>query len=222
MDAWLNMSNLRLHPSRYGNQNLLMEKLITEAIDIHSVEMMYIPRSLVAEDKILGEDRLSEFKTAYPINVYLENVDGFEGQQAFASKFGLQMEQSATLQVARRRWDQMVGKFGDTIIPQRPCEGDLMYFPMTGGLFEILHVVHQQPFYQLGQLYVYKLTVELFRYASERIDTGVDDIDGFVGLKSTDITVNPIVDDTGVGENNTFLDKKADFVFDTGNVFGDL
>lgn len=184
--------------------------------------MMYIPRSLVAENNILGEDRLSEFKNAYPINVYMESSEGFEGQQAFASKFGLQMEQSATLQIARRKWDQMVGKHGTTILPNRPCEGDLMYFPMTKGLFEILHVVHQQPFYQLGQLYVYKVTVELFRYASERIDTGVEDIDAFVGLKSTDITVNPTVDTTGVGENSKFVEEKDDFIFDTNNPFGDV
>lgn len=216
------MANLKLHPSRYGNQNLLAEKLITEAIDIHSVEMMYIPRVLVAEDKILGEDRLSEFKEAYPINVYLENVDGFEGQQAFASKFGLHMEQSATLQLARRKWEQMVGQYGNTVLPNRPAEGDLMYFPMTGGLFEILHVVHQQPFYQLGQLYVYKLTVELFRYSSERIETGVTNIDDFVGLKSTDIDINPDIDVTEQGQNTEFDERKDDFVFNTGNPFGDL
>jgi hypothetical protein len=216
------MGNLKLHPSRYSNEHLLTEKLITEAIDIHSVEMIYIPRQLVAEDKILGEDRLSEFKSAYPINVYLENVDGFEGQQAFASKFGLQMEQSATLQIARRKWNQLVGQHKDSVLPNRPSEGDLLYFPMTKGLFEILHVIHQQPFYQLGQLYVYKLTVELFRYASERIDTGVADIDSFVGLKSTDITVNPVVDDTMVGENKEFQERKNEFVFDRNNPFGDI
>lgn len=216
------MANLRLHPSRYGNQNLLVEKLITEAIDIHSVEMMYIPRKLIAEDKILGEDRLSEFNHSYPINVYLENVDGFDGQQAFASKFGLHMEQSATLQMARRKWDQLVGQYGNSILPDRPSEGDLIYFPMTQGLFEILHVQHQQPFYQLGQLYIYKLTVELFRYSSEKLDTGISDIDDFVGLKSTDIDVNPIIDETGQGENTEFNERKDDFVFSTGNPFGDL
>lgn len=216
------MANLRLHPSRYGNQNLLLEKLITEAIDIYSVEMMYIPRTLVAEDRILGEDRLSEFKNSYPINVYLENVDGFEGQQAFASKFGLQMEQSATLQLARRKWDQLVGKYGTTILPNRPAEGDLMYFPMTGGLFEILHVQHQQPFYQLGQLYVYKLTVELFRYASEKLETGVESIDDFVGLKSMDIDVNPDIDSTNQGQNTEFGERKDDFVFDVNNPFGSV
>ena len=45
----LNMANLKLHPSRYGNQNLLVEKLISEAIDIHSVEMKYITRRMVTE-----------------------------------------------------------------------------------------------------------------------------------------------------------------------------
>lgn len=216
------MSNLRLHPSRYGNQNLLVEKLITEAIDIHSVEMLYIPRVMVAEDMILGEDRLSKFKEAYPINVYMENVDGFEGQQAFASKFGLQMEQSATLQIARRKWDQLVGQHGKTVLPNRPAEGDLLYFPMTDGLFEILHVVHQQPFYQLGQLYVYKLTVELFRYASERLETTIGDIDDFVGLKSTDIEVNPVIDVTKQGENKQFGEEASEWVKDMDNPFGDL
>src|SRR5574343_521623 len=149
------MATLRLHPSRYGNQNLLTEKLITEAIDIHSIRMFYIPRTLVAEDVILGEDQLSEFKDAYPIDLYQESVDGFEGEQAFASKFGLHVEKSATMQMARRKWDQLVRQYGKTILPNRPAEGDLMYFPMTGGLFEILHVVHDQPFYQLGYLYTY-------------------------------------------------------------------
>lgn len=217
------MSTLRLHPANYGNQNLLVEKLMTEAIDIHSVEMFYIPRKLVAEDKIFGEDRLSEFKTAYPINVYMENAEtGFEGQQAFASKFGLQIEQSATIMIARRRWDQLVGRYKDTIIPSRPCEGDLLYFPMTDGLFEILFTQHQQPFYQLGQLYVYKLTIELFRYASERIDTGDDRIDIFADLKSTDVTVNPEVGRLPNADNKEFLDKKDDILFDENNPFGDV
>jgi hypothetical protein len=118
--------------------------------------------------------------------MYLENVEGFEGQGAFLQKFGLMMEQSATLTVARRRWDQLIGQHGQTIIPGRPNEGDLLYFPLTKGLFEIKFVQHQDPFYQLGKLYVYKLQVELFQYASERIDTGVGEIDVFESIKSFD------------------------------------
>jgi len=172
------------------NEQYLIEDIIVESLSIYGQDFYYIPRTLVSKDEILGEDRLSQFKTAYPIEMYLESVDGFEGQGAFIQKFGLMMEQSATLTVARRRWDQLVGRFGQTQLPNRPCEGDLLYFPLSKGLFEIKFVQHQDPFYQLGKLYVYKLQVELFQYSSERIDTGLEEVDIFETLKtfSTDVT----------------------------------
>jgi hypothetical protein len=51
-------------------------------------------------------------------------------------------------------------------------------------LFEIKFVKHQDPFYQLGKLYVYKLQIELFQYSSERIDTGIAAVDAFETLKT--------------------------------------
>jgi hypothetical protein len=175
------------------NEQYLIEDLIIESLRIYGNEFFYIPRTLVSKDNILGEDRLSEFKSSFPIEMYFENVDSLDGQGAFIQKFGLMMEQSATLVVARRRWDQLVGRYGQTIIPQRPCEGDLIYFPLSKGLFEIKFVKHQDPFYQLGKLYVYKLQIELFQYSSERIDTGIREVDVFETLKtfSTNSTRNP-------------------------------
>jgi hypothetical protein len=169
-----------------ANEQYLIEDIIVESLQVYGQDFYYIPRTLVAKDNILGEDRLSEFKQAYGIEMYLENVDGFEGQGAFIQKFGLMMEQSATLTVSRRRWDQLVGRFNQAQLPNRPCEGDLLFFPLTKGLFEIKFVQHQNPFYQLGKLYVYKLQVELYQYASEHIDTGYKDIDVFETLKSFD------------------------------------
>lgn len=166
------------------NEQYLIEDLIIEALRMYGNEVMYIPRTLVSKDDILGEDRLSQFKSAFPIEMYFENVDSFGGQGAFIQKFGLMVEQSATLVVARRRWDQFVGRYGVTTLPNRPCEGDLIYFPLSKGLFEIKFVQHQDPFYQLGKLYVYKLQVELFQYASEQIDTGHKEIDVFESLKT--------------------------------------
>lgn len=214
---------LRLHNSVYGNENLLIESMITEAITMHGVDFMYIPRSFIGKEDLYGEDRLSRFKSAYPIVMYMENSDGgFQGQGAFASKFGLMMEQSATLTVARRTWNQAVGRYGETVLPNRPAEGDLLYFPMTGGLFEIMFVQHQDAFYQLGQLYTYKLTVELFRYSSEVMETGVTDIDDFMENKSTDVTLNTAEAPDSFGDN-TLLRTKADaFVFDVNNPFGEL
>jgi hypothetical protein len=175
------------------SEHLLHEDIIVESIGIYGQNFYYIPRELVAKDEILGEDRLSKFKKAFAIEMYLENAEGFEGQGAFIQRFGgMMMEQSATLTVARRRWEQLVGRFGVTTIPSRPNEGDLLYFPLTDGLFEIKFVQHQDPFYQIGKLFVYKLEVELFQYASERMETGVKQIDDFETLKSfsTDVVKN--------------------------------
>jgi len=186
-----------------GEQNLI-ESLIIESLKIYGNEVFYIPRTLVSKDEILGEDRLSQFKTAFPIEMYFENVTGFEGQGAFIQKFGLMMEQSATLVVARKRWSQFVGRYGLTTVPNRPNEGDLIYFPLTKGLFEIKFVTHQDPFYQLGKLYVYKLQVELFQYSSEAIDTGVSEIDEFETLKTfnTNTTRNQNGEITSINMTN--------------------
>jgi hypothetical protein len=166
------------------SEQLLVEDLIIESLRMYGKEVFYIPRTLVSKDDILGEDRLSEFKSLFPIEAYFENVDSYGGQGAFIQKFGLMIEQSATLVVARRRWEQFVGRYGVTTVPDRPNEGDLIYFPLTNSMFEIKFVQHQDPFYQLGKLYVYKLQVELFQYSSERIDTGFQEVDAFETLKT--------------------------------------
>ena len=204
-----------------SEQNL-QESLIIESISFYGQKFYYIPRTLVSKDEILGEDRLSEFKNAYPVDMYLESVNGFEGQGAFMQKFGLMMEQSATLTVARKVWQNTVGKYGQTILPNRPAEGDLLYFPLTKGMFEIKFVTHQDPFYQLGKLYVYKLQVELFQYSSERIDTGVEAIDVFETLKSLDENTNePDVPDS-YGDNSNFKTESPSVIFDTNNPFGEV
>lgn len=173
------------------SEQLTYEDIIVESISIFGQDFYYIPRTLVGKDEILGEDRLSQFKYAYGIEMYLETVNGFEGQGAFIQKFGLMMEQSATLTVARRKWEQLVGQHGLSILPNRPAEGDLLWFPLTNGLFEIKFVTHQDPFYQAGKLYVYKLQVELFQYSSEKIDTGNSNIDIFETLKTFDDDIVP-------------------------------
>jgi hypothetical protein len=140
-------------------------------------------------------------------------------------KFGLLMDQSATLTVARKRWTDLIGIHGTTHLPNRPNEGDLIYYPLTKGLFEIKFVKHQEPFYQLGRLYTYKLDVELFQYSSEKIDTGIPEVDVFENLKSFDVTVNPEVEEaTGFADNQVFKDKAVteNAMFDEANPFGEV
>jgi len=192
------------------SEQYLVEDLIIESLKIYGQQMYYIPRRLVSKDNILGEDRLSEFKNSFLIEMYFENVDSYAGQGAFIQKFGLMMEQSATLVVARRRWEQFIGRYNATIIPTRPNEGDLIYFPLTQSLFEIKFVQHQDPFYQLGKLYVYKLQIELFQYSSERIDTGVKEIDAFETLKT--FTTNTTRNTSGRIQRIDILNPGCDYV----------
>lgn len=209
------LNSLFPHTGTINEQNLV-ESLIIESIKQYGKEFFYIPRTLVAVDDILGEDNLSKFQNAYQIEGYLDNIDNFGGQGAFMSKFGMYIEEQAQITIARSRWEDLVSRYGTTIIPRRPAEGDLLYFPMTDGLFEIKFVEHQNPFYQLGRLYVYKLKIELFQYSSERIETDLDAVN--------DIALASTFDVFGTNPGNADPDKRDFFTneeFDAKGGTGD-
>lgn len=151
----------------------LYEDMIIEALGIYGQEVYYIPRTVVSEDDLLNEDIESKFDDAYLIEMYVENVDSFEGEGSILSKFGVQLRDSATLIAAKRTWEKVTFGTGLT----RPNEGDLIYFAITKTLMEITFVEHEQPFYQLNNLPVYKMTIEAFEYGHEAIDTGIEEID---------------------------------------------
>ena len=152
------------------NEQELLHSLVTESIQIYGHDVNYIPRTLVNEDTILGEDSISEYKDAYVIEMFIKSVDGFEGEGDLVSKFGLEIRDQIVFSVARRAWEGLD-------IGTRPKEGDLIYFPLTEKLFQIMFVEHETPFYQTGALPTFDLTCELFTYSDEAIDTGVDEID---------------------------------------------
>ena len=161
-----------------SEQNLY-EDLIIESLKIFGQDIYYLPRDLVNRDSILGEDTSSQFDDAYMIEGYIEGTEGFEGQGDLYSKFGLEVRDQATFVLPRRRWDNLVDFGGGQFVldGSRPMEGDMLFFPKTNSLFEIKLVEFQDPFYQLGKLYVFKLICELAEYSSERINTGRAEID---------------------------------------------
>ena len=157
-----------------ASEQALIEDLTVETIQIHGQDMVYIPRVTVDRDTLFGEDVLSKFTEANTIEMYIDTVDGFQGEGDFISKFGLEIRDSIDLVVAKKRFEK-VFKHDENIT--RPREGDLIYFPLSKGMFEIKFVEHENPFYQLGKLYTYKLSCELFVYSHEEINTGYDDVD---------------------------------------------
>ena len=155
----------------------LYEDLIIEQLRAFGQEVYYLPRTLVKEDQILGEDILSQFNDAYLIEMYVENVEGYDGEKELMTKFGLDIQNEITFVVAKRRWEQLISIDQNLIEASRPNEGDLVYFPRTRYLFEISFVDHDDPFYQIQNLPVFKLKCRTFDYSSEQIDTGIIEID---------------------------------------------
>jgi len=159
------------------NEQHILEDILIESIKIMGHDVYYIPRKIIQTDHILNEDFLSQFESASKIEMYVESIDGFEGDGKLVSKFGLEIRDQITVVVSRRRWNSLIGRFGYTENSARPREGDLIYFPMTAGLFEIKWVEDKQPFFQLNNTPTFKLTCELYEYRNENISTGIYELD---------------------------------------------
>ena len=165
----------------------LYEDLMIEQLKIYGQEVFYIPRTLVKEDELFGEDTLSKFGDAYLIEMYFENVEGYEGEKEIMSKFGLQMNEDVTFVVSRRRFEQLVSHDSNLIVKTRPNEGDLVYFPKVNKIFEISFVDHDDPFYQVHNVPAFKLKCKTFEYGGEDIDTGITEIDAIETANSLDM-----------------------------------
>jgi len=180
-----------------GEQRLV-EDLVIESLKVYGHDIYYMPRTLVNKDTIFDEDELSRFTQAYPLEMYLDNVNGYEGQGDIFTRFGLEVRDQATFVMAKRRWEDLVLTSGGTFTQTaRPSEGDLLYFPKTKSIFEIKYVDFQNPFYQLNQIYVFRLTCELFEYSSEDLDTGITEIDAIETKYSQDMLEYQLLQESG-------------------------
>ena len=168
------------------SEQYLYEDLVIEAIGIYGHDVFYLPRERVNTDELLGEDPLSQFGDAYGIEMWMETQEGYDGERDLVSRFGLEIRNETSFVVSRRRWDDVVSRNDNLITTTRPQEGDLIYFPTVKRMWEISFVDHDDPFYQVNNLPVYKLYCRSWEYSSERLDTGIDAIDAIETKRSTD------------------------------------
>lgn len=165
----------------FNNQNatreqFLIEDMIIESIRNHGIDIYYIPRmSQDVLDSLFGDDPVKYFNVAYKVDMYMETFNDFEGQQEFFSKFGLNIDKTARLAVARRTFERIVPKN----IRNHPKEGDLIYLPVQQKLMEIRFAEEERNFFQLGKVqpYMFALSVETFKYNGEFLNTGIEEID---------------------------------------------
>ena len=163
-----------------GEQRLV-QNLINEHLKIYGVEVTFIPRKFVNQSTIIEEVTTSKFDDNFLIEAYVDNYDGYAGAGDVLTKFGMSLRDEVTLTISKERFEEFISPFmdadDDIELSSRPREGDLVFFPLGQRLFEIKFVEHEEPFYQLGSNYVYKLKCELFEYEDEVIDTSIDAID---------------------------------------------
>ena len=169
-------TNFYVNQAVRSEQNLY-EDIVLESIKMYGQDVYYLPRDIVNENKVFGEDVPSRFNSSYKVEMYIDNIEGFDGEGDLFTRFGVEIRDEATFVVARRRWSQTVARYDNEIDGTRPFEGDLVYLPLSKSLFQITHVEHEMPFYQIGNLNVYKLRAQLFEYTGEDMDTGIAGID---------------------------------------------
>lgn len=201
------------------NEQNLIDDLVIESIRIYGMDVKYLSGQFNNIDKIFNEDDTPLYDEMYEFEVYVKNVDGFEGEGDFLSKFGLQIRDQVTFTVAIRTFEKHVTRTNNTKI--RPRENDIIWMPLNEKMYRITYVEHESVFYQSGKLQVYDIKCELMEYSGERFDTGRYEIDHyFDGINNTTTFVSTLED---VANNDTYsqnfdFEKTADDILDFSEI----
>jgi hypothetical protein len=198
-----------------GSEQNLYQDLVDEQIRLFGSDIYYITRKTI-RDQALNQIVFSEFSEKIVIEAMLQNVEGFGNQSEFISKFGLRVTDEITFTMSVRRWEQESTRLNNLEVESRPNEGDLIFFPLTGDLYEIKFVEREAPFYQLGKLYFFTMTCEIYEVGSEDIDTGIPEIDDIEA--DNDYATSFVLADGGTG--NYYIGDKVEFYTDL--VIGNL
>ena len=219
-----------------SEQNVL-EDLIIESIKVYGIDAYYLPRTHVNLDLLYKEDTSLLYDDALPLEIYLKTYDGYLGQNDFISKFGLQIDESMTFTLAKKRFLQvlqpklmteysynLINEDGDGLVQEggydyssyiRPLEGDLIWFPFTNDLFEIKFVEVIETLFQLGKLYTFELRCDKYDYTSDRLDTGVESIDAIEDEFSLS---NEFMPKMLLEDENQLLNEDGTYFIEEGNV----
>ena len=177
-------TNFFFNNYKQSQEQDLLEALTIEAIGVYGEDMYYIPRRINNKDKLYTEDDQSSYEQAFQVPIYIENVNGFAGDGTFLAKFGVEIRDQVIFSIAQRVFNDEVGSYTTQV---RPNEGDLIYFPLNNKCFQITYVDKFAFYYQLGKLYTWKMTCELFEYSNEIFNTGIPQIDSLQQNFSTNV-----------------------------------
>jgi len=204
--------------NNFNEQNLI-DDLVIESIKIYGLDVTYISGEFNNRDEVFNEDDMPFYDEKYEFEAYVKNVDGFEGEGDFLSKFGLEIRDQVTFTVAIRTFERYVTRTNQTKV--RPRENDLIWLPLNRKMYRITYVEHESVFYQTGKLQVYDIKCELMEFSNERFDTGIYEIDHyFDDVKTTSDTVSTLEDleETDPLAQNLVFEDVADDIIDFSEI----
>ena len=93
--------------SSIATERTLYQNLIKEAIQIYGHDVFYMDRQSVNEDTLFGEDTLNQFNTQHPIEMYVEDGEGYAGDKEIMTQFGLENRNEITFVVSKERFQDL-------------------------------------------------------------------------------------------------------------------
>ena len=93
--------------SSIATERTLYQNLIKEAIQIYGHDVYYMDRQSVNEDTLFGEDTTNQFNTQHPIEMYVEDGEGYAGDKEIMTQFGLENRNEITFVVSKERFQEL-------------------------------------------------------------------------------------------------------------------
>lgn len=194
----------------------LFESTVIETIQMNGVDVWYIPREIFELDPILKEPKKTTFRRNFAIEAYMPDAGQFGGDQTIMSQMGYRINQTTEFIIAKKRFAELgTGR-------NRPKEGDLIYVgnpdapnpSFTNSMWEINQVWYNNPDWQFGKHFTYRIVCESFTYSYEKFQTGKQGIDQMQ---------IPNVEEVKLGINDEVKEfKQSLLVWDKKNPFGEL
>lgn len=193
----------------------LIEDLLAESIAFGGVNTMYLPRTMNNIDEVFGEPEHSSFKGNYfDIEMYINETEQFGGEGELLSKFGVEIRDSLTFWVSKKRFAEETNYKNvantEQMFSNQPREGDLIYIPaLQGNFFQVMFVETRKIFFAQGSVPLYELACEKFEYSGETFATGntiIDSISVEYPVSNTETT-----DPDNTDDFNMISDDLIDF-----------
>lgn len=206
----------------YAPEQNLIEDLVVESLRIYAHDCIYLPRTGISEDRILNEYEYSQFNTAIECEFYIKNFSGFEGEGQFLSHFGVEIRDQVRLVMAIRSFNEFVQPITSEA---RPLEGDCIYIPMLGALYQISFVENDAVYHQLGAVQTLEITASLFEISGEVFNTGNAEIDAKYNKYNEEIGQDEVDETVDTMARNQEFTLEADEILDVteinpiGNLF---